>query len=187
MQDLILVGRQGSGKGTQGKILAETQGYKIFETGGELRRLAKSDSELGKKIKFIIESGELVSNEVIMEIVEDFLSSIDLETPVIFDGVPRFEQQRITLEEELKKAGREFQVLEIEISTEEAFKRLIKRAELEGRADDTPEVIQKRIDIFEAETAPMLEIWREQGRVISVNGEQDIEDVTKEMLVKLEQ
>lgn len=184
--DIILVGRQGSGKGTQGKILAEAQGYTIFETGGALRQIAKEDSPLGLKIKSIIEAGDLVSNEIIMEIVADFLEKNGEDTPIIFDGVPRFEAQRLTLEAELKKANRNFKVLEIKISTDEAMRRLLKRAEIEGRADDTPEVIQKRIDIYETETAPMLEVWREQGRVISVNGAQDIDQVSEDMLKALQ-
>jgi adenylate kinase len=78
MNDLILVGIQGSGKGTQARILAEKFGYQIFETGGELRVMAKEESELGKKVKEITERGDLVPNEIVMEIVENFLNKTSL-------------------------------------------------------------------------------------------------------------
>ncbi|MBI4231908.1 nucleoside monophosphate kinase, partial [Candidatus Peregrinibacteria bacterium] len=84
--DLILFGIQGSGKGTQGKILAERYGLKIFETGGALRALAQEDSELARKVKSIIEAGHLVPNEVVMEIVEDFMNKQEASSPILFDG-----------------------------------------------------------------------------------------------------
>jgi adenylate kinase len=185
MTDLILVGIQGSGKGTQGKILAEKFGYKIFETGGELRAIAKEDSELGRKVKEIIERGDLVSNEIVMEIVEHFFSQISPEVPVIFDGIPRSEEQRIDLEKLLAHHNREFRALEVKISDEEAMTRLLKRAELEGRADDNVQSIEKRIHNFYNFTQPLLDAWVKSSKLVSVNGEQDIQDVTAEMLTKL--
>lgn len=186
MKDLILVGIQGSGKGTQGKILREKFGYQIFETGGELRRMAQDESELGQKVKSIIERGDLVPNEIIMEIVEHFLSELTGDTPVIFDGIPRSEPQRQSLEALIEKHGRKFNVLEIKLSDEESLKRLLDRAEKEGRADDTPEVIAKRIQNFYTHTEPLLNIWREAGRVIAVDGDQAVEGVTESILSRLE-
>ena len=106
MIDLILVGIQGSGKGTQGKLLAEKFGYKIFETGGALRAIAKEDSALGHKVKEITERGDLVPNEIVMEIVEHFFAGISSEVPVIFDGIPRSEEQRQSLENLLQEPHR---------------------------------------------------------------------------------
>ncbi|MCF7906269.1 nucleoside monophosphate kinase [Candidatus Gracilibacteria bacterium] len=182
MNDLILVGIQGSGKGTQARILARKFGYQIFETGGVLRSLAQEDSPLGAKVKSITEAGELVPNEIVMEIVEDFLSKITSDAPVIFDGIPRSEPQRQSLEELLERHGREFSVLEVRLTEEEAMARLLKRAEIEGRADDTPAVIHKRIQNFYKHTEPLLDVWRKVGKLISVNGEQSIEGVTEEIL-----
>lgn len=134
--DYVLFGIQGSGKGTQGKILAQKINAAYFETGGELRRLAKEDSELGKKIKSIIEAGKLVPNEVVMEIVENFIKTVavppgrDLTSgskPVIFDGLPRNQHQSETFEALLQKSGHNYIGLYFELSREEAENRLLKR------------------------------------------------------------
>ncbi len=183
MNDLILVGIQGSGKGTQARILAEKFGYQLFETGGELRSMAKEESELGKKVKEITERGDLVPNEIVMEIVENFLSKTPNAIPVIFDGIPRSDFQRISLEELLQQQGRKFSVLEVKLSEEESIRRMMKRAEIENRADDTPEVMKKRITNFYTHTQPLLDAWK--GRLISVDGDQGIEEVQAEILAKL--
>jgi len=185
MKDLILIGIQGSGKGTQAKILAEKFGYQIFETGKILRTLAKSGTDLGNKIKEITTRGDLVSNELVMEIVEDFINKIERDKPVIFDGIPRSEEQRVNLEALIAKKSRDFQVLEINLSEEEAFIRLMKRAEIEGRADDNPESIKKRIASFHEFTQPLLQVWKDNNQCITVNGEQNIAAVTTEILEKL--
>jgi adenylate kinase len=185
MTDLILVGIQGSGKGTQGKILAEKFGYKIFETGGELRAIAKEDSELGRKVKEITERGDLVPNEIVMEIVEHFFSQISPEIAVIFDGIPRSEEQRVSLEALLSQHNREFRALEVHLSDEEALARLLKRAEIEGRADDNHESIQKRIANFYNHTKPLLDAWKGEDRLITVNGERPIEEVQQDIIAEL--
>ncbi len=185
MTDLILVGIQGSGKGTQGKILAEKFGYKIFETGGALRKIAKEDSDLGRKVKEITERGDLVPNEIVMEIVEHFFSQISPEIAVIFDGIPRSEEQRISLEKLLVQHNREFKALEVCLSDEEAVARLLKRAELEGRADDNLETIQKRISNFYNFTQPLLDAWKTSGKLISTDGGLPIEEAQKDIIEKL--
>lgn len=177
MKDIILIGRQGSGKGTQGKILAEKFGYHIFETGGALRQMAQQDSGLGRQVKEITGRGDLVSNDIVMAIVREFLSNLSVETPVIFDGIPRSEIQRESLEAELKAAGRDWTALEIRISNEEAVHRLLKRAEIEGRADDNITAIQKRLENFEMHTQPILDIWAERGLLVAINGKAEIDDV----------
>lgn len=208
MTDLILVGKQGSGKGTQAKILAQKFGFKIFETGGALRAIAKEDSDLGREVLEITTRGDLVPNEVVMKIVSDFLLKLEENVPVIFDGIPRSEEQRISLEKLLVEKGREFRALEVRLSNEEALARLTIRAQcgdcganfgsledicpkcgsenISRRADDTPESISNRLDNFEKFTAPLLSVWRDAGKLISVNGERDIDLVREEMLEKLE-
>ncbi len=207
MTDLILVGKQGCGKGTQAKILAEKYGYKIFETGGALRAIAKEDSALGREVLDITTRGDLVPNEVVMRLVEDFIKKIDGVSPVIFDGVPRSEEQRITLEALLKEMNREFRALEISISDKEGVARLSIRAKCEDcganfgskddvcpdcdstnisrRADDNPESIMNRLRVYAEKTEPLLAEWEKQGRLVSVNGEQGVEKVTQEMIEKL--
>lgn len=186
MQDLILIGRQGSGKGTQGKILAEKFGYQIFETGGALREMAQQDSDLGRQVKEITGRGDLVSNEIVMAIVRDFLSALDPSTPVIFDGIPRSEIQRESLEMELEAAGRDWRALEIRISNEEAVHRLLKRAEIEGRADDNITAIQKRLENFETYTQPILDIWAKQDKLLAIDGTSGVEAVHEAVVNSLD-
>jgi adenylate kinase len=177
MKDLILVGIQGSGKGTQARILAKKYDYQIFETGSALRTIAQEDSALGQEVKEITTRGDLVSNEIVMAIVADFIEKLEGDRPVIFDGIPRSEEQRVSLEKLLADKNREFEVLAIELSEKEAFNRMFKRAELEGRADDNELSMKKRIANFYEFTAPMLETWRKAGKLLQVCGEHSIEAV----------
>ncbi len=206
--DLILFGIQGSGKGTQGKILAQQFGYKIFETGGELRRLSKEDSELGKKVKEIIEAGHLVPNEVVMEIVENFLEGVSPEEKVLFDGLPRKKVQADTFNALLEKHQRQYIGLLIHITKEEALRRLSSRricknckhvypimytedackecgGELITRSDDNPESIKNRLNAFFTETQPVIDDYINAEKMITINGDQPIEAVTKEIVDKL--
>lgn len=205
MKDLILIGKQGSGKGTQGSILAERFQFVIFETGAELRKIAKEESDLGRAVKKIIETGDLVPNEMVMRIADNFIQKAEKETPIIFDGIPRSEEQRSSLENSLEKAGRSFHALEIKLSDAEAMKRLLIRgrcvdcgANFGGdvcpkcgskniirRNDDNEKAIRKRLLNFENITLPLLENWRERGLLISVNGEQSPTKVTEAILEKL--
>jgi len=125
--DLILFGIQGSGKGTQGKVLKERYKMEYFETGGELRRLAKENSSLGKKVKSIIEAGHLVPNEIVMEIVQNFIEHINKNSNIIFDGIPRKMVQAKSLEKLLKKDKRDYRAIILDLSQEEAMNRLLKR------------------------------------------------------------
>ncbi|MDD5179111.1 MAG: nucleoside monophosphate kinase [Candidatus Gracilibacteria bacterium] len=212
MQDFILFGMQGSGKGTQGQILAAKLNLQVFETGGQLRKLAAEDSDLGKKVKGIIESGNLVSDEVVMEIVENFLKKTPATEGVIFDGIPRSESQYLMLEGEFEKFNRKPTALYIKLTEEEALKRLLGRktcskcgkifgskdniaaatscpvcgGELKIRADDTEEAIRTRLDVYAAQTLPVIEKYRAAGRLIEVDGSQPVEDVTTQILSQVE-
>ncbi len=198
--DLIFFGMQGAGKGTLGKSIAAKYRLKIFETGGELRRLAAEDSELGRKIKEIIESGNLVSNEVVMEIVENFVENLEGDSPILFDGIPRSVEQAKTLNALLDKHGREYKGVLIEIAKETALARLTTRrvcstcktvypasytaeacecgAELITRKDDNPEAIEKRLELFATETVPAIELYAD--RMVTLDGEPTIDEVQKE-------
>lgn len=185
MKDIILVGIQGSGKGTQAKLLAQNFGFQIFETGAVLRSMAKENSDLGQKIKRITETGGLVPNEIVMEIIEHFLETAPKGGHFIFDGIPRSEIQRETLEALLKKQKREFMALEIRLSPEEAKKRLMARAQIEGRVDDTPEIIEKRIGVYFEHTKPLLFAWEKTGVLCSLEGDDSIEKVFKKICTSL--
>jgi len=205
MKDLILIGKQGAGKGVEGELLSEKFGFKTFETGKELRKIIEEGSELGVKIKSIINNGDLVSDELVMEIVQNFLMNTPKNTPIIFDGIPRSEKQRQMMEVELEKSERKYQVLEIQLSNETSLNRLLKRSrcnkcnanfiedacpkcgstDFSKREDDNKEAILKRLGNFEKHTLPAIEVWRNEGKIISVSGEGTINECFQEIIVKL--
>lgn len=195
--DIILFGMQGAGKGTLGKSLASRYNLQIFETGGELRKLSQQDSTLAKKVKSIIEAGHLVPNEVVMEIVENFMENIPTNAQILFDGIPRQTGQAKTLNDLLKRRNRNYIALLIEISRETALKRLTTRrickicktvyssdyketackcgGELVTRSDDNPEAIKTRLQAFETETLPAIKMYEEN--LLTINGEGHIQEV----------
>lgn len=199
--DLVLFGMQGSGKGTQSQRIAEHCGLEVFETGGQLRRLAAEGSELGQKVKSIIESGRLVPTEVVMEIIADFLHHLPAGKSALFDGIPRSDDQKALFDELMAKEGRSFKGLLIELSETEALKRLTTRrmcpecktiypaayaaetcekdqSTLVTRQDDTPDAIRVRLDTFKEKTLPVIEAYKAAGQMLIVNGEKSIDDVT---------
>lgn len=200
--DYVLFGIQGSGKGTQGKILAEKISAAYFETGGELRRLSGENSPLGQKVKSIITAGNLVPNEIVMKIVENFIKNAPSGTSIIFDGIPRNQHQSYTFETTLQKMGRQYTGIYFELSRQEAENRLLKRricgtckavypafyknpvcekckGKLVTRTDDNADSIRTRIDIFHKETLPVIENWKSAGKMIIVNAAGTIEEVTR--------
>lgn len=207
--DLILFGRQGSGKGTQGKFLAERYNLTPFVTGDELRRLAKEESELGRKVKSIIEAGHLVPNEVVMEIIENFMKQLPEGSRVLFDGIPRQMEQAKTFDELMVKLGREFTGIVIEINEESALKRLTSRrvcetcktvypadypeqtcacgGKLAIRSDDANmDSIQNRLAAYRNETLPVLAHYKSLNRIVEVNGEPPISEVTQTLTAQLD-
>lgn len=180
--DLALFGIQGSGKGTQAKIIAERYNLINFETGETCRTLAKEDSELGKKIRDIVEHGDLVSTSIIMEIVEHYISKIPSSQGIIFDGLPRNSEQQVAFDAILKKWNRDFLAIRIDLPEEVTIKRLLSRA----RHDDIPEIITNRIKIFIKETSPVIDLYRSQNKIIDINGDQTIENVAIEVESKLD-
>lgn len=180
--NVVLLGIQGSGKGTQAQIMAERYNLAIFEMGDECRRLAKEDSELGHKIKKYIEQGALVPSQIVIEILDTFLQKTPKEQAVIFDGIPRNQKQQMAFDKLLKKWKRKFIVINIQIPEEETVKRLLTRK----RHDDTPEIIKNRIRIFQKNTHPTIESYRKKDKVIDINGNQTIKNVAAEVATKLD-
>jgi adenylate kinase len=204
----VLFGMQGSGKGTQSKFLAEKFGLAIFETGAALRTLASDGSELGNKVKGIMEAGNLVSTEVVMEIIADFIHKLPEGQDVLFDGIPRSTDQQEKFDELMGQEGLDFKGILIEITEEEALRRLTTRricssckavfpafyegekcencdGELTTRKDDTPDAIRVRLDTFLEKTVPVIEDYKSRDKMIIVNGEQAIDAVTEEMISKI--
>ncbi len=180
-KDIILFGVQGSGKGTQAQIIAEVLGYVIFEAGAELRKIRASDSDLGRQVKSIIDAGNLVPNEIVIEIVAEFLRGVSADEKVIFDGLPRSMVQKESLDALLSEAKRETICLFLELPRDIAIARMKER----GRADDTDEVIKTRIDNYQEQTIPVIDKYDEEGKLLRVDGNQPIEKVTKDILTVL--
>lgn len=204
MKDIMLFGMQGSGKGTQAKLLVQKHGYKMFETGAELRAMAESGTELGNRVKSIMNEGRLVDTKIIMEIVEAFVHKLAPSDAVIFDGIPRSMEQMEAFEKVMHKVGRSPLGVNIKLTKEEALGRLVKRFTCVGvdmtnnplmteaecialggtvkrRADDTPEAISVRLDAFFNETQPVIEAYKGLNRMVEVHGVQLVEQVTKEV------
>lgn len=207
--DLLLFGIQGSGKGTQGKNLAQRYNLKTFETGRELRKLAKENSPLGQEIKKLTEAGLLVPDETVIEIIKNFMKNIKKDDSVLFDGIPRKKAQAIAFNSLLKELNREFLGISIEISKEEAIRRLGTRrlcsnckevypsfytenkckkcgGELITRKDDNPESINQRLKMFEEETAPVIEEYAKNNKLFKINGEQNIAKVSEDIYKTLD-
>lgn len=173
-KDLILFGVQGSGKGTQARFIAERYNMEIFETGAQLRAIVSSGTPLGERVRAIIEGGNLVSNELVMEIVSAFLANIPHSKRVLFDGLPRFLEQKASFDALLAACGRTAQGLYLTLPRDEAVKRMLAR----GRSDDTEAAIRVRLENFDQKTMPVIEAYQAEGNMIEIDGNQPIDQVT---------
>jgi adenylate kinase len=197
--DIVLFGIQGSGKGSIGKLVSQQYGFKIFETGGELRKLSAENSPLGNKIKEILNAGKLVSNDVVMEIIENFIQNLPAESKLLFDGIPRFLEQANSFDQLMKKHNREFTGILIDVPEQEVLRRLSTRrickdcktifasdytkntcdkcgGELFVRSDDNPESIKIRLKSYYEETVPVIERYKSQNKIIVMDGNKNLND-----------
>lgn len=180
--DLVLFGVQGSGKGTQAKRLAAEFQYDIFEAGGELRKIAASGSELGQTVKSFIDKGNLVPFEIIMQVVKEAIMARPKNQKILFDGIPRDENQMASFDQIMKDAGRDFRCIHILLSPEEGMKRILGRAKAEGRADDADTaIVQKRMNTFTEKTMPVIQKYKKEGKIIEVDGMKNVDEVYGEM------
>lgn len=186
LNTIFFIGPQGSGKGTQAKILAEKLGFFYWEMGGILREVAKKGSELGRRVKNLVNQGILLSDEQLYEVVDNRLAQIPKNQGVIFDGIPRRVGQAEYLFNYLKNQGRtDFVSLYINLPEDESIKRLRLRAEKENRADDTLEKIKLRLEQYYKDTLPVLEYLKEKTVFFEIDGTPPIEEVTKSINTKL--
>lgn len=180
--DILLFGIQGSGKGTQAKKLAAEFGFDIFEAGGELRKIAASGSELGNTVQSYIDAGNLVSHEIIMQVVQEAIAKRPSDQKILFDGIPRDSAQQKDFDAIMQKAGREFRAIHLLLSEEEGMQRVLGRAAIEGRADDAnQDIIRKRMKTFFEKTMPVIEDYKARGLVTEIDGGKGMEEVYGEM------
>lgn len=186
--DVLLLGVQGSGKGTQAKRIASDYGIAHIATGDILRSAIANGSELGRRVKPILESGELVPDDLMIELIRERLQSEDAENGYVLDGFPRTMPQAEALDSMLSEIGRPLSVVfELQVPDHVAVERLHKRAEEEGRADDTPEAIEKRLELYHSETEPLVGHYRLRGNLIGIHGNRPENEVFAEVQEALEQ
>jgi len=180
LNTIFFIGPQGSGKGTQAKMLARQLDFFYWEMGGILRDVAAGKSILGIRIKQLIDAGILLQDDDLYQVVKMRLNEIPISQGVIFDGIPRRLGQAEFLLGFLKEQGREdFTTLYVHLPKEESMKRLLKRAELEKRADDTAEKIEFRLRQYEEETVPVLDYLKQHTNFIEIDGRPEIDAVAK--------
>ena len=185
---VVLMGAPGAGKGTQAKRLEALLGLPQVATGDLFRANLKNQTELGKLARTYMDKGELVPNEVTIAMVRDRLSQPDCEAGAILDGFPRTLAQAEALDELLQEFGAKIAVVPyIHVAQEVLVKRLAKRAEIEGRADDNEETIRTRMQVYESETAPLLDYYQNRGLLVKINGEQAIDDVSADLTAVIRQ
>ncbi|QKJ20322.1 adenylate kinase [Microbacterium hominis] len=183
---LLIVGPQGSGKGTQGVRIAEAYGIPAISTGDVFRAAVAAGSDLGNQVKAIIEAGDLVSDELTSAVVRDRLAQDDAAGGFLLDGYPRNIAQVAHLDEYLE--GREESldaVIELSVPRDESISRIALRAKEQGRTDDTEEVIANRLAIYERETAPILDVYRARGIVAEVDGVGSLDEIEARILTAL--
>jgi adenylate kinase len=184
---LLIVGPQGSGKGTQGVRIAEAFGIPAISTGDVFRGAVADGTPLGQQVKAIIESGNLVPDELTSAVVRDRLSQADAGDGFLLDGFPRNIAQVASLDDFLE--GREESldaVIELVVPRDESIARLSQRAAEQGRTDDTDEVIANRLAIYERETAPILDVYRTRGVVDRIDGVGGLDEITERIVAALE-
>lgn len=188
MTRMLIVGPQGSGKGTQAKMISEKLGITAIATGDIFRANIKGETELGKEVKKYVDAGDLVPDSLTNRLVEDRLSWDDAADGFLLDGYPRNRTQAATLDEMLSRLGVDLDlVLELTADTEELTQRLKKRAEIEGRDDDADaNAIRRRLELFESETRPMIDEYKTRGLVKQVDGLGSVEDVNARIMSALQ-
>lgn len=172
--NIVLFGAPGVGKGTQAQIIAERNNIAHLSTGDEFRRNIKEQTELGIKVKAIVDSGALVPDSMVTEIVRSALNTPKFDVGCVFDGFPRTITQAEDLDILLtKKQSSIALVIDINVPEDEIVERLLNR----GRADDTDEVIRYRLNVYHEQTAPVLNYYRAKNLLVSIDGNASVEEV----------
>ncbi len=176
---ILLLGAPGAGKGTQAAALVERLGIPHISTGEMLRKAVADKTEVGLEAKAVMDAGKLVSDEIVIAIAEERLSQPDTEKGFVLDGFPRTRAQAEALDGTLSRLGTPLaRCVAVTVDTEAMVQRLLKRAELEGRADDNEETIRERMRVYDAQTAPLLEYYGGKGILSEVDGMGTVEEVS---------
>lgn len=182
--NILILGIQGSGKGTQAKRIAREYGLAHIATGDMLRAAVAAGTELGKRVQPYLESGRLAPDDLIVDLIRERIAG---EDGFVVDGFPRTMAQAEALDEMLREEGKELDVvLELQVSDDVAIERMLARAREEGRSDDTPEAIRTRLELYHRETEPLVEFYRPKGILVGIHGERPVDAVFAEIQETLE-
>ena len=186
--NVLLLGPQGAGKGTQAYRISAEYEIPHIASGEILRAEMQAGTELGRRVKDIYDRGDLVSDDLMIELIRTRLAQPDTEAGFVLDGSPRTTVQAEALDAMFNEIGRSFSVVfALQIPDEVAFERLRKRAEIEGRADDTDDAIRRRLDNYHRETEPLIEYYRVRGNLVPIHGDRSENEVFAEIQSALEQ
>lgn len=171
MLNIVIFGAPGSGKGTQSEKIVEKYQINHISTGDVLRAEIKNGTELGKTAKGYIDQGQLIPDELMIDILAKVFDSFENSKGVIFDGFPRTIAQAEALKKMLSERGQQISVmLDLEVPEDELMTRLIKRGQISGRADDNEETIKKRLTVYHSQTAPLIDWYKKEGLYKHING-----------------
>jgi adenylate kinase len=186
--NILLLGPQGSGKGTQAKRISAEYAIPHIATGDMLRAAIEAGTPLGRQVAPILESGLLVPDVLMIDLIRERLEEPDTVPGFILDGFPRTTPQADALDTMLREIGRELTIVfALQVSDEICIERLLKRAREEGRPDDTPEAIRTRLELYHRETEPLIEHYRAQGNLVTIHADGTPNQVFAEIQAALEQ
>ena len=178
MLNIVIFGAPGSGKGTQSERIVEKYGINHISTGDVLRAEIKNGTELGKTAKGYIDQGQLIPDELMIDILASVFDSFKDSKGVIFDGFPRTIAQAEALKKMLAERGQDVSVmLDLDVPEDELMVRLIKRGKDSGRADDNEETIKKRLHVYHSQTAPLIDWYKNEKKYQHINGLGTMEDI----------
>ena len=182
MLNIVIFGAPGSGKGTQSERIVEKYGINHISTGDVLRAEIKNGTELGKTAKGYIDQGQLIPDELMIDILASVFDSFKDSKGVIFDGFPRTIAQAEALKKMLAERGQDVSVmLDLDVPEEELMVRLIKRGKDSGRADDNEETIKKRLHVYHSQTAPLIDWYKNEEKYQHINGLGTMEGIFAEI------
>ena len=180
MLNVIIFGAPGSGKGTQSELMIEKYGLDYISTGNVLREAIKTGNELGKTAKEYIDKGQLVPDELIIQLIAKFLDDNAHSKGVTFDGFPRTIPQAKALKSLLIERGMDISILlDLQVEDDELINRLLDRGRISGRSDDNLDTIKSRLDVYHTQTAPLATYYISEGKHVPIKGTGTIEDITQ--------